>query len=91
MWNVWNVWTLKTGYFFEMKKTVFSSLSALVPGAVLVATACRRNFPVVRKNPKDIIDLSILALLAFTLQRYCGFPTCKAMLQLPSEILQPFG
>ena len=47
--------------------------------------------PVVRKNPNDIIDLSILALLAFTLQRYCGFPTCKAMLQLPSEILQPFG
>ena len=43
------------------------------------------------KIRKDIIDLSILALLAFTLQRYCGFPTCKAMLQLPLEILQPCG
>ncbi|MBR5674269.1 MAG: hypothetical protein IKW97_07705 [Muribaculaceae bacterium] len=46
--------------------------------------------PVARKNPKDIIDLPILAFVAFTLQRYCGFPTCKAMLQLPSKILQPF-
>ena len=50
----------------------------------------QEKMAVVRKNPKDIHDL-FSRIPAFPLQRYCGLPTRKAMLQLPSEILQPCG